>query len=204
MGEIIPFPSFRPDASRSRVTAAAQRRPPETIFQDRGWRILELPSAGKFLAVSDYYRRGVEVGRFDPLAHPRNQHEGSEIAILTRCAADERLARCAIGWLNSGGPRNAILGAFVVATGGRYRYWRDAIIEIAAIAGTKLARLTDGSIAIARDPEPVPLLDLFAPLEENRRRPAFDRLPREIRAAILRWADPKDQFGELLDSVRPH
>ena len=53
-------------------------------------------------------------------------------------------------------------------------------------------------------PEPVPLLDLFAPLEENRHRTAFDRLPRETRADILRWADPRDQFGELLDPVRPH
>jgi hypothetical protein len=203
MGEIIPFPSGRPD--RAGRTAAAQRRPPETVFHDRGWRILELPSAGRFLAVSAYYRRGIEVGRFDPRADPENQHDGTEIAILTRCAADERLARCTIAWLNSGGPKTAILGAFVVAMGGRYRYWRDAIIEVAAIGGTKLARLIDGSIAIAREPEPVPLLDLFAPLEENRRRAAFDRLPREIRAAILRWADPRDQFvGELLDQVRRH
>ncbi len=124
---------------------------------------------------------------------------GTEIAILTRCAADERLARCAIGWLNSGGPRTAILGAFVISAGGRYRYWRDAVIEVAAIGGTRLARLTDGSIAIAREPEPVPLLDLFAPVRENRRRAAFDRLPRETRAAILRWADPRGQFRDLLD-----
>jgi hypothetical protein len=203
MGEVIAFPSDRPDPS-GKTTTAAQRRPTETVFQDRGWRILELPSAGQFLAVSDYCRRGIEVGRFDPQADCGNHHDGTEIAILTRCAADERLARCSIAWLNSGGPRTAILGAFVVAAAGRYRYWRDAIIEVAAIGGTKLVRLIDGSIAIAREPEPVPLLDLFAPLEENRHRAAFDRLPRETRADILRWADPKDQFGELLDPVRPH
>ena len=203
MGEVIAFPSDRPDPP-GKNTAAPQRRPPETVFQDRGWRILELPSAGQFLAVSDYYRRGVEVGRFDPQADWDNHHEGTEIAILTRCAVDERLARCSIAWLNSDGPRTAILGPFVVAAGGRYRYWRDAIVEVAAIGGTKLVRLIDGGIAIAREPEPVPLLDLFAPLEENRHRTAFDRLPRETRADILRWADPRDQFGELLDPVRPH
>jgi hypothetical protein len=202
MGEVIPFRSNRLDGSRE--PAVARRRPPETVFHDRGWRILELPSAGRFLAVSAYCRRGVEVGRFDPSADSRNQHEGTEVAILTLCAADERLARCTIAWLNSGGPRAAILGAFVVATGGRYRYWRDAVIEIAVIGGVKLVRLIDGSIAIARELEPVPLLDLFAPLEENRRRAAFSRLPREVGAAILRWADPRGQFGELLDPVRPH
>jgi hypothetical protein len=196
MGDIIPFPSHSLDPSGKR---AARHRPPETVFHDRGWRILELPSAGRFLAVSDYCRHGVEVGRFDPQADRADRHGGTEIAILTRCANDERLARCAIGWLNSGGPRNAILGAFVVAAGGRYRYWRDAIIEVAAIGGTRLARLMDGSIAIAREPEPVPLLDLFAPLKENRWRPAFNRLPQEARAAILWWADPRGQFRELLD-----
>jgi hypothetical protein len=112
--------------------------------------------------------------------------------------------RCTIAWLNSEGPRTAILGAFVVAAGGRYRFWRDAIVEFAVIGGVKLVRLIDGSIAIAHEPEPVPLLDLFAPLKENRSRAAFDRLPREMRAAVLRWADPRDQFGELLDAVRPH
>jgi hypothetical protein len=197
MGEVIPFPSAHAEAP------AARRRPPETVFHDRGWRILELPSAGRFLAVSAYCRRGVEVGRFNPLADRRNQHEGTEVAILTRCTADERLARCAIGWLNSGGPRAAILGPSVVVTGGRYRYWRDAVVEVAVIGGTRLVRLSDGSIAIAREPEPVQLLDLFAPLKENRRRVAFDRLPRETRAAILAWADPRHQFGELLDRVRP-
>jgi hypothetical protein len=198
MGDIIPFPAQPRDGSRKR---AVRHRPPETVFHDRGWRILQLPSAGRFLAISDYNRRGVEIGRFDPQADPADHHGGTEIAILTRCAKDERLARCAIAWLNSGGPRNAILGAFVVATGGRYRYWRDAIIEVAAIGGTRLARLADGSIAIPRDPEPVPLLDLFAPLRENRRRAAFNRLPREARAAILRWADPRGQFRELLEPL---
>jgi len=121
---------------------------------------------------------------------------------LTRCAADERLARCTIGWLNSGGPQTAILSPFVVVTAGRYRYWRDAIVEVAAICGTRLVRLIDGSIAVGREPEPLPLLDLFAPLKENRRRPAFDRLPRDTRAAILWWADPCGQFGELIDAMR--
>jgi hypothetical protein len=198
MGEVIPFPS-RDIARGDPAQNAARHRPPQTVFHDRGWRILELPSAGRFVAVSDYCRPGIEVGRFDPQAERDNQHSGSEIAILTRCAADERLARCAIGWLNSGGPRTAILGAFVIAAGGRYRYWRDAVIEIAAIGGTRLARLIDGSIAIAREPEPIPLLDLFAPLKENRRRAAFNRLPYETRAAILRWADPRGQFRDLLD-----
>ncbi|MBO0739495.1 MAG: hypothetical protein J2P48_23645 [Alphaproteobacteria bacterium] len=196
MGKIVPFPSPRPDKSAAKP--AGQHHPPETVFHDRGWRILKLPSAGRFLAVSAYCRRGIEVGRFDPLATSRDQHRRSEIAILTRCVGDERLARCAIAWLNSGGPPNAILGPFVVVTGGRYRYWRDAIIEVAAIGGKRLVRLIDGSIAIAREPEPVPLLDLFAPLKENRRRAAFDLLPRETRAAILRWADPRGQFGALL------
>jgi hypothetical protein len=197
MGEVIPFPSR--NSARTAEKAAAARHPPATVFHDRGWRILEMPSTGQFLAVSAYCRRGVEVGRFDPRAGRDNHHDGTEIAILIRCGGDEGLSRCAIGWLNSGGPRTAILGPFVVAAGGRYRYWRDAIVEVAAIGGTRLVRLIDGSIAIARHPEPVPLLDLFAPLKENRRRAAFDRLPREMRAAILRWADPRGQFGPAID-----
>ena len=199
MGELIPFP---PALRRSRDLLPAQNRAPETVFQDRGWRILRLPSVGRFLAVSAYCRRGIEVGRFDPTADAHDRHCGTEIAILTRCAADERLARCTIGWLNSGGPQTAILSPFVVVTAGRYRYWRDAIVEVAAICGTRLVRLIDGSIAVAREPEPLPLLDLFAPLKENRRRPAFDRLPRDTRAAILWWADPCGQFGELIDAMR--
>jgi hypothetical protein len=198
MGEIIPFPSH--NSGGSPQVAAGQRRAPATVFHDRGWRILEMPRTGQFLAVSAYCRRGVEVGRFDPRLDPENHHGGTEIAILTGCGADERLSRCAIGWLNSSGPRTAILGAFVVAAGGRYRYWRDAIIEVAAIGGARLVRLIDGSIAMARGPVPVPLLDLFAPLKENRRRTAFDRLPREMRAAILHWADPGDQF-DLVQSM---
>ena len=192
MGEVIPFPSH--GAAGSRAIASGHWRAPATVFHDRGGRILEMPQTGQFLAVSAYCRRGVEVGRFDPRADADNHHEGTEIAILTRCGADERLSRCAIGWLNCSGPRTAILGAFVVAAGGRYRYWRDAIVEVAAIGGARLVRLIDGSIAIAREPEPVPLLDLFAPLKETRRRAAFNRLPREMRAAILRWDDPRDQF----------
>ncbi|HEY1431216.1 MAG TPA: hypothetical protein VGF39_06260 [Stellaceae bacterium] len=197
MGEVIPFLSRSATAPVQKT--APQRRPPATVFQDRGWRILELPSTGQYLAVSSYCRRGIPVGCFAPQAAPDNRHEGTEIAILTRCGADEKLARCTIAWLNSDGPRTAILGPFVVAVAGRYRYWRDAIVEVAAIRGTRLARLIDGSIAIAREPEPVPLLDLFAPHKENRRRPAFLRLPCETRAAILRWADPRTQFGDWAD-----
>src|SRR5215471_10845351 len=197
MGEVIPFPLRSTD--KSPAAATARRRAPETVFQDRGWRILELPSSGQYLAVSAYCRRGIVVGCFAPQAAAENRHEGTEIAILTRCGADEKLARCTIAWLNSDGPQTAILGPFVVAVAGRYRYWRDAIVEVAAIGGTRLARLIDGSIAIARDPEPIPLLDLFAPIKDNRRRAAFDRLPCETRAAILRWADPRAQFGDWYD-----
>jgi hypothetical protein len=193
MGEVIPFPS------RSVAKPSAVQHPPRTVFDDRGWRILEVPSSGQYLAVSAYCRRGVVVGRFVPQTAAENHHEGTDIAILTRCGGDEKLARCTIAWLNSDGPHTAILGPFVVAVAGRYRYWRDAIVEVAAIGGTRLARLIDGSIAIAREPEPVPLLDLFAPVRENRRRAAFDRLPREMRAAILRWADPGAQFGDWSD-----
>jgi hypothetical protein len=192
MGEVIPFPSR--NSTGPAESSAGYRRAPATVFHDRGWRILEMPRTGQFLAVSAYCRRGVEVGRFDPREAPDNQHGGTEIAILTRCGPDERLSRCTIGWLNSSGPHTAILGAFVVAAGGRYRYWRDAIIEVAVIGGARLVRLLDGGIAIAREPEPVPLLDLFAPFKENRRRAAFNRLPLEIRAAIIRWADPRGQF----------
>jgi hypothetical protein len=199
MGEVIAFPSR--NVAEAAVGTAARRRPPATVFHDRGWRILELPSCGQYLAVSTYCRRGIVVGRFSPQAAVENYHEGTEIAVLTRCGADEKLARCTIGWLNSGGPRAAVLGPFVVTAGGRYRYWRDAIVEVAAIGGTRLARLLDGSIAIAREPEPVPLLDLFAPVKENRCRAAFELLPREMRAAILRCADPRAQFGDWPDPV---
>ena len=197
MGEVIPFPAR--NSAKLGELAAPQRRAPTTVFQDRGWRILEMPRTGQFLAVSAYCRRGIEIGRFDPRVDSDNHHSGTEVAILTWCGADERLSRCTIGWLNSGGPRTAILGPFVVAAGGRYRYWRDAIIEVAAIGGTRVVRLMDGSIAIGSEPEPVPLLDLFAPVKEHRRRAAFARLPREMRAAILRWADPRGQFLSLLD-----
>jgi len=197
MGEVIPFPSR--NAAGPAMGTALRQRPPETVFHNNGWRILELPSSGEYRAISAYCRRGILVGRFAPQAAAENHHEGTDIAILTRCGADEKLARCTIAWLNSDGPRTAILGAFVVAVAGRYRYWRDAIVEIAAIGGTRLARLIDGSIAIAREPEPIPLLDLFASVKDNRRRAAFDHLPRETRAAILRWADPRAQFGDWYD-----
>ena len=194
MGEVIPFPSGR------RADRAAA--PPEAVFENRGWRILELPGAGKFLAVSSYCRRGIEVGRFNPRAERGNYHEGTEIAVLTRCGRDERLSRCAIAWINSGGPRTVVLGPFVVAAGNRFQFWRDAIIEVAAIGGVRLVRLVDGSIAIARTHEPVPLLDPFAPAREHRRRPAFERLAPELRAAVLRWADPRGEFGKLLEPLR--
>jgi hypothetical protein len=196
MGEIIRFPDHRGVGAGKPVSP---RRPSERVFENRGWRILEVPSAGQFLAVSDYCRHGVEIGRFDPQADRENYHEGTEIAILTRCGGDERLSRCAIAWLNSGGPSTAVLGAFVVAAGGRYHFWRDAVVEVAAIGGARLVRLIDGSIALAREPEPVPLLDPFAPLAEHRRRAAFERLPLETRAAVMQWADPKRQFGDRLD-----
>ena len=199
MGEVVAFPSARREA------AQARQRPPAMVFEARGWRILEFPNAGQFLALSDYCRRGIEVGRFDPQADSDNHHDGTDIAILTRCAADERLSRCAIGWLNSGGPETAVLGTFVVTFGGRYHFWRDAVLEVAVIGGMRLARLLDGSIALAREPEPVPLLDPFATLPEHRRRPAFDLLPGETRAAVLRWTDPRDQFAYRLEPPkRPH
>jgi hypothetical protein len=201
MGEIIRFPDRR---DRGADQPAAPPPASERVFENRGWRILEVPAAGRFLAVSDYRRGGVEIGRFDPRAERANHHEGTEIAILTRCAGDERLSRCAIAWLNSGGPSAAILGAFVVAAGGRYHFWRDAVIEVAAIGGTRLVRLIDGSIALAGEPEPVALLDPFAPLPEHRRRAAFDRLPAEIRAAVIEWADPKGQFADRLSPQRTH
>jgi hypothetical protein len=194
MGEVIPFPS------RGRGAAS---RPPRVVFENRGWHILALPDSGRFLAVSDYCRRGVEVGRFDPQAEPRDHHGGSEVAVLLRVAADERLLRCAVAWLNSPqGPRTAILGPSIVAAGGRFRFWRDAILEVAVIGGRKLVRLIDGSVAIAREPEPIPLIDPFAPLARHRRRPAFERLPAELRAAVLRWADPLGQFANLLAPAR--
>jgi hypothetical protein len=196
MGEIIPFPSNR----RAAVSAPA----PRTVFENRGWRLLELPGPGKFLAVSAYCRRGVEVGRFDPRAERGNHHEGTEIAILSRCGRDERLSRCVIAWVNSGGPRTVILAPFVVAAGNRFQFWRDAIIEVAAIGGFRLVRLVDGSIAIARQHEPVPLLDPFARVPAQRRRPAFERLAPELRAAVLRWADPRGQFGTLFEPLRSH
>lgn len=198
MGQIVPFPSSR------RAAEIRQQRPSETVYEAGGWRILEVPAAGQFLALSEYCRRGVEVGRFDPEADSEDHHDGTEIAILTRCGADEKLSRCAIGWLNTDGPRTAILGAFVVAYGGRYHFWRDAVIEVGVIGSLRLVRLLDGSIAMAREPEPVLLLDPFALLPEHRRRSAFERLPGEVQAVVLRWADPRDQFGRRLAPTPMH
>ena len=198
MGEVVSFPARRQPAG-----GEPQQRPPETVFEGAGWRILEFPDAGHFLAVSAYCRTGVEVGRFDPRADSGNHHAGTEVAILTNCGADEPLSRCAIGWLNHGGPEIAILGAFVVFHGGRYHFWRDAIVEAAAIRGLRLVRLLDGSIAVGHEPEPTPLLDPFARLPEHRRRPAFARLPGEVRQAVLRWTDPRRQFAGLLEPAAP-
>ena len=66
MGEVIPFPSR--NVAEAAVGTVAGRRPPATVFHDRGWRILELPSSGQYLAVSGYCRRGVVVGGFAPQA----------------------------------------------------------------------------------------------------------------------------------------
>lgn len=198
MGQVVAFPSLR------RAAEIRQQRPPETVYEAGGWRILEVPAAGQFLALSEYCRRGVEVGRFDPEADSEDHHDGTEIAILTRCGADEKLSRCAIGWLNADGPATAILGAFVVAFGGRYHFWRDAVIEVAVIGSLRLVRLLDGSIAMAQEPEPVLLLDPFALLPEHRRRSAFERLSGEVQAAVLRWADPRDQFRRRLAPTPMH
>jgi hypothetical protein len=197
MGEVVSFPAMRRPSAGD-----GSGRAPATVFESAGWRILEFPEAGQFVAVSGWCRTGVEVGRFDPRADSDKHHAGTEIAILTNCAADEKLSRCAIGWLNHGGPEIAILGAFVVSYGGRYHFWRDAVIESAAIGGMRVVRLLDGSVAVGREPEPVPLLDPFASLPDNRRRPAFARLPGEIRQAVLRWADPRGHFSERLRSSR--
>lgn len=189
MGEVIPFPS-----RRQRTGAAS--RPPQVVFEERGWHILALPDGGRFLAVSATCRRGIEIGRFDPQAGPAG---GGAVAVLLRAAADESLSRCAAAWLNSPqGPRTAILGASIVAAGGRFRFWRDAIVEVAAIGGKRLVRLSDGSIALAREPAPIPLLDPFAARPRHRRRPAFFRLSEEMRAAVLRWTDPLGQFSALI------
>jgi len=197
LGEVIAFPKVPRSSEKPPSRAAA------TVFESRGWRILELPSAGRFVALSGYCRGGVEVGRFDPRAGDADHHDGTEVAVLTRCAGDERLARCAIGWLNAGGPQRAILAAFVVIAGGRYHFWRDAIVEVAAIGGSKFVRLIDGSIALVGAAQPLPLLDPFARLPEHRRRPAFDRLPADVQAAVMRWTDPRSQFAARLAPVLP-
>src|SRR5258708_16445514 len=76
MGEVIPFPSR--NVAEAAVGTLARRRPPATIFHDRGWRILELPSRGQFLAVSSYCPRGILVGRLAPQAAAPNPHQRTE------------------------------------------------------------------------------------------------------------------------------
>lgn len=205
MGEVVAFPSAKSPIVAQPDHDAERQRPPATVFEEVGWRILEFPHAGQFIALSTYCRRGVEVGRFDPRVDADNHHAGTEVAILTS-GADERLSRCAIGWLNTDGPETAILGSFIVSYGGRYHFWRDAVLETAAIGGLRLVRLLDGSIAVAIEPEPVTLLDPFALLPDHRRRKPFESLPGEIKAAILRWADPRDELGDRLypPPITPH
>lgn len=196
MGEVVAFPSANSPAAAD--PGAEPRRSPAMVFEEAGWRILEFPQAGQFIALSTYRRGGVEVGRFDPRADAANHHDGTEVAILMN-GVDERLSRCAIAWLNTDGPETAILGSFVVSYGGRYHFWRDAVIETAAIGGLRLVRLLDGSVAVALEPEPVTLLDPFALLPDHRRRKPFETLPGELKAAILRWVDPREQLGHRLD-----
>jgi hypothetical protein len=197
MGEVVPF------AVAGRRAAGEGdgdgRLAPSTVYQDHGWRVLELPQAGQFVALSAYCRGGIEIGRFDPESAAGTHHGGSDVAILTRCGTDESLSRCAIGWLNADGPRTAILGAFVVAAGGRYKFWRDAILERAAIGGRRLVRLSDGRIVDSGAPEPVTLLDPFAAVAAHRRRAAFGGLPPEVQQSVLQWADPAHEFRTRLD-----
>ena len=66
---------------------------------------------------------------------------------------------------------------------------------LAAILGNKrLVIVADGSLQY------VP----FALLPEQRRRGAFERLPGEVQAAVLRWTDPRDQFGDRLAPTLPN
>ena len=44
MGQVVPFPS------RRRAAEIRRQRPPETVFEAGGWRILEVPAAGQFNA----------------------------------------------------------------------------------------------------------------------------------------------------------
>ena len=184
-----------------RITASAAP-PPRIVHQDRGWRILRVPHLGRYLALSARCRGGITVGGFDPRAEDEREDassSNSEIAILTECTFDEDLARCTISWLNGGGPHRALLGSFIVATRERYLYWKDAVLEVAAIGGLRLVRLVDGCIAAAREPAPVILLNPFAWSSAARCTPDFDRLPLDTRRAILRWTDPRRQLAPLLE-----
>ena len=173
MGEVIRVRfggggSGAPPASSGIAAAAGPALPPRIVHQDRGWRILRVPRLGRYLALSTRCRGGVMVGGFDP----RDTTASSEIAVLTECAFDEDLARCTVSWLNGNGPKRALLGSFVVATRDRYLYWKDAILEVAAIGGLQLVWLLDACIAAAREPSPVILLNPFA------RSPACSSPPR--------------------------
>jgi hypothetical protein len=196
--------SGAPPASSGIAAAAGPAPPPRIVHQDRGWRILRVPRLGRYLALSARCRAGITVGGFDPREEREEEEEdassSSEIAVLTDCAFDEDLARCTISWLNGGGPRRALLGSFIVATRERYLYWKDAVLEVAAIGGLRLVRLVDGGIAAAREPAPVILLNPFARSVTARRTAAFDRLPLETRRAILHWTDPRRQLAPLLGS----
>jgi hypothetical protein len=180
--------------------------PPRIVHQDRGWRILRVPRLGHYLALSARCRGGVMVGGFDPReegeedASCGSRRRSNEIAILTDdCAFDEDLARCAVSWLNGSGPQRALLGSFIVATQERYLYWKDAVLEVAAIGGLRLIRLVDGGIAAAREPSPVILLNPFARSPAARYTSAFVRLPPETRRAVLHWTDPRRQLAPLLE-----
>ena len=89
MGDVIPFPSTHVAAeARGNATRSGARR--RRFFMTAAGAFSNCRAAGQFLAVSGYCRRGIVVGRFDPQADADNHHEGTEIAILTRCGADEK------------------------------------------------------------------------------------------------------------------
>jgi hypothetical protein len=191
MGEVIHL-RFGGSSAVDAGTGAAEA--PRTVHQDRGWRILRVPRLGRYVALSARCRAGITVGRFDP--RDESESGDSDVALLTDCAFDEDLGRCAVTWLNGDGPERAILGSFIVATRDRYLYWKDAILEVAAIGGLRLVRLVDGCVAAARDPAPVILLNPFARTPSARRTREFDRLPPDTRRAVLHWTDPRRQlFG---------
>src|SRR5689334_16569046 len=115
MGEVIHL-RFGDSAAADAATGADAA--PRTVHQDRGWRILRVPRLGRYVALSAHCRAGVTVGRFDPRDGSADGDSG--VALLTDCAFDEDLGRCAVTWLNGDGPERAILGSFVVATRDRY------------------------------------------------------------------------------------